>query len=482
MSAYWLEIIVLLAGLVLLMVEAFVAPGRKSAIAIAAIFPLVITLVLHFFAQDFNMHNEELSRFYAWDSQAKFFKAFTLLASILTLLLSIDYRKILSKYTANPESEDGTGEYYCLILFACAGMMWMASAKDLVSIFVSLELTTITSYILVGYMRRNVGSLEAGVKFLILGALSTGFLVYGISWLYGATGSTDLSVIGDRIGDANPTYLLFGLSLILISLAFKVGAVPMHLWIPDVYQGAPTPTTAFLSVASKAAGFCVALRILEPFLNSSLADKVILILAVLAGATILLGNLAAIPQKNFKRLLGYSSIANAGFILMAVAAWTQGSDTTLSSKEVVMFYLAVYLFMTFAAFFILVTISRNTGSENITAFEGLGSRNPLLAFMTTIVIGALAGVPLTAGFLGKFFAFNSAVSAGLWIPVSLGFVGVAAGFYYYFQIIRAMYWRSSLDETPVKVSPISLYTIGILTALLVVLAYSPQPVLWLLGR
>jgi len=482
MSAYWLEIIVLLGGLLLLVAEAFLAPKRKIGIAYTAIFFLVLTLVFHFFAQDANIANKELARFYSWDSQAKFFKGLTLLASILTLLLAIDFRKTLSKFTANPDSEDGTGEYYCLILFACAGMMWMASAKDLVSLFVSLELTTITFYILVGFMRRNVGSLEAGVKYLILGALSTGFLVYGISWIYGATGSTDLTVIGEKIAGSNPTYLLFGLSLILISLAFKVGAVPMHLWIPDVYQGAPTPTTAFLSVASKAAGFAVLLRVLEPFLNSPLAGKVVFILAVLAGATILLGNLAAIPQKNFKRLLGYSSIANAGFILMAVAAWTPGSDTALSSKEVVMFYLAIYLIMTFAAFFILAVISRNTGSDDIAAFEGLGTRHPLLAFMTTIVIGALAGVPLTAGFLGKFFAFQAAINAGLWVPVSLGFVGVAAGFYYYFQIVRAMYWRSSLDESPLTISPLSLYVIGTLSLLLIVLAFTPQPILWLIGN
>ena len=483
MPAYWLEIFVLAGGLVLLMIEAFFAPKRKEAIIIPAIFILVITLVLHFFAQGNDPSNLELDRFYAWDSKARFFKGLTLLTGILTLLLSIDYRRTLAKFTANPDSEDGTGEYYCLILFACAGMMWMASAKDLVSLFVSLELTTITSYILVGYMRRNVGSLEAGVKFLILGALSTGFLVYGISWLYGATGSTELSVIGSRITPENSTYLLFGLSLMLISLAFKIGAVPMHLWIPDVYQGAPTPITAFLSVGSKAAGFAILLRVLEPFLNSELLhSKTVFILAILAGATVLLGNLGALPQKNFKRLLGYSSIANAGFILMAVAAWSTGTDTSLSTRQVVMFYLAIYLIMTFAAFFILAVVSSSTGSDDISAFEGLGSRNPALAFMTTIVIGALAGVPLTAGFLGKFLAFYAAVNSGLWVPVALGFVGVAAGFYYYFQIIRAMYWRNSLDESAVTVPPISLYTIGVLTVLLVVLAFSAQPILWLIGE
>ena len=480
MSSYLLEIIVLIGGLVLLLIEAFISPKQKFKVAYTGIFILGIALFCLFFAKKgFSTENTELTRFYAFDSLAVFFKGFTIVATILALLLSLEYRKTLSKFTANPDSEDGTGEYYCLFLFACAGMMWMASAKDLVSIFVALELTTITSYILVGFMRRNVGSLEAGVKFLILGALSTGFLVYGIAWIYGATGTTDLALIGDQITEKNSTYLLFGLALILISLAFKVGAVPMHLWIPDVYQGAPTPTTAFLSIASKASGFVIMIRVIEPFLDSELGSKVAFILAVLTGATILLGNLAAIHQTNFKRLLAYSSIANAGFILMPLAAWNAGND--LTSKEVVAFYLAIYLIMTFAAFYILVVIHRNTGSDDISAFEGLGQRHPVLALMTAIIIGALAGLPLTAGFWGKFLAFKMAVTGGLWVPVVLGFIGVAAGFYYYFQIIRAMYWRNSLDESPIKISPLSLNIIAVLTIIVVILGIWPQPVYWLVG-
>ncbi|MDB4353723.1 NADH-quinone oxidoreductase subunit N [Akkermansiaceae bacterium] len=479
MPAHWLEAYVVLAGITLLMLEAFLPRKEKFLIACLGIGALVFGLVFLFIVQA-PENNDEMARFYAWDSQAKFFKGFTLLAGIMTLVLCLDYRKILSKFTANPDSEDSTGEYYCLVLFACAGMMWMASAKDLVSLFVSLELTTITLYILVAYMRRNVGSLEAGVKFLILGALSTGFLVYGISWIYGATGTTSLSGISDSMDTANPTYLLFGLSLILISLAFKVGAVPMHLWIPDVYQGAPTPTTAFLSVASKASGFAVALRVLEPFfLHEATAAKTTFIVAVLAGATILVGNLAAIPQTNFKRLLAYSSIANAGFILLGLASWNHQGD--LTAFQITGFYLAVYFLMTFAAFFILAAIHRDSGSDEISAFEGLSSRNPTLAFLTTIVVGALAGLPLTAGFYGKFFAFQAAVGAHLWIPLGLAFIGVAAGFYYYFQIIRAMYWRKSLETAPLRVRPLSFYVIATLTGLIVILGIFPKPILWLLG-
>jgi len=479
MPAHWLEAYVVLAGIVLLMLEAFLPQKEKFLIACLGIGALIFGLLLLFLAEA-PENNDEMARFYAFDAQAKFFKGFTLLAGILALILCLDYRRVLAKFTANPDSEDSTGEYYCLILFACAGMMWMASAKDLISLFVSLELTTITLYILVAYMRRNVGSLEAGVKFLILGALSTGFLVYGISWLYGATGTTSLAEIGLRISTVNSTYLLFGLSLILISLAFKIGAVPMHLWIPDVYQGAPTPTTAFLSVASKASGFAVALRVLEPFfLHELTAAKTTFIVAVLAGATILLGNLAALPQTNFKRLLAYSSIANAGFILLGIASWNNSGE--LSAFQITGFYLSVYLLMTFAAFFILAAVHRDSGSDEIAAFEGLSTRNPALALMTTVVVGALAGLPLTAGFFGKLFAFQGAVSADLWLPIILGFVGVAAGFYYYFQIIRAMYWRKSLDTSDLRVRPLSFYVIATLTILIVILGIFPQPIHWFLG-
>ncbi|MDB4541622.1 proton-conducting transporter membrane subunit, partial [Akkermansiaceae bacterium] len=208
--AHWLEIYIILSGIILLMLETFLKPKEKFYIGCLAIGALIFGL-LFFFRIGPPVDNDEMARFYAWDSQAQFFKGFAMIATILAILLTLDYRKILAKFTADPDSEDSTGEYYCLMLFACAGMMWMASAKDLVSLFVSLELTTITFYILVAYMRRNVGSLEAGVKFLILGALSTGFLVYGISWIYGATGTTDLATIA-TMTEANPTYLLFGLS------------------------------------------------------------------------------------------------------------------------------------------------------------------------------------------------------------------------------------------------------------------------------
>ncbi len=490
MSPYLLEAYIVLVGLVILMLEAFVPVLRKSYLGILAIGGLIFGLVLLVILalQDVTVpaSNAEMTRFYAFDSQARFYKGLALVCTILVLLLAIDYRAILAKFTENPGSEEGTGEYYALPIFACAGMMWMASANDLVSIFVALELVTITFYILVAYMRRNVGSLEAGVKYLILGALSTGFLVYGIAWIYGTTGTTDLSLMAERL-QALPsaTSALFGLALLLLALAFKVGAVPMQLWIPDVYQGAPTPTTAFLSVGSKAAGFIIALRILTPFMDREsvpeIAQHTTFILLVLGGLTILYGNLAAIPQTNFKRLLAYSSIAHAGFILLAVTAWDSGSDTTLSTHQAVGFYLATYLIMTIGIFFVLVTIRKATGSEEIAAFDGLGKRNPALALAITVLLSALAGLPLTAGFVGKLFAFQLAIRAELWFGVGLAFIGVAAGFYYYLKVIRAMYWRTSDDTSAIKISPIARYSIGTLTILTIVLGFWPNPILWLLG-
>ncbi|NNM28527.1 MAG: NADH-quinone oxidoreductase subunit N, partial [Akkermansiaceae bacterium] len=437
MAPYYLEAYVVVLGLVLLMLEAFGPAKRKQYLGLAAIGGLVFALILLVFTErEIPGTNAEMTRFYVIDSQALFYKFLALICTILVLLLTLDFRRILSEFTENPGSEDGTGEYYALPVFACAGMMWMASAKDLVSLFVALELVTITFYILVAYMRRNVGSLEAGVKYLILGALSTGFLVYGIAWVYGTLGTTDLAVISTMLADPGAAALadrriplLFGLALILLALAFKIGAVPMQLWIPDVYQGAPTPTTAFLSVGSKAAGFIAALRILEPFLQSEFARaQTVFILLVLAALTILYGNLAAIPQSNFKRLLAYSSIAHAGFILLAITAWHGDPEgPTLTSGEVVGFYLGTYLLMTMGAFFVLVVVRNATGSEEISAFDGLACRNPALALTTAILLAALAGLPLTAGFYGKLFAFQLAIDSKLWWGVALRFIGVAAG-------------------------------------------------------
>ena len=486
MPAYYLEALTVTLGIVLLMAEAFCSCKSKAWVGICAAVGLTFILGLMIIAispdanPDAAWAKWPLWNFYNYDSLAKFYKGFALVTTILVLLLAVDYRKVLARFTEGPESENGTGEYYALPVFACAGMMWLASAKDLAGAFVALELVTVTFYILVAYMRRNVGSLEAGVKYLILGALSTGFLVYGIAWVYGTTGTMSLEKLGDLQHLTNPTGLLFGIALVLVGLGFKMGAVPMQVWIPDVYQGAPTPTTAFLSVGSKAAGFILTIRFLDPFISSELTrGPVLTILLVLACATLLFGNLAAIPQTNFKRLLAYSSIAHAGFLLLALAAG-KGAAAELSSAKVVSFYLATYLLMTLGVFFILAQVRIQRDGENISDFNGLGKTNPQLALALTVMLAALAGVPLTAGFWGKFFVFSLAVDAKLWAGVGIAFISAAAGFYYYFNVIRAMWWSAPASNKAIVLPCISKVVIAVLTIAVIVFGTWPQPIWGLL--
>ena len=489
MPAYYLEALTVTLGFIILLAEAFVPAKNKSWAGIAGAIGLALILIATFFAYGPEAKPEAtwagwtLWNFYQFDSLARFYKVFALLTTALVLLMAVDYRKILSRFTETPDSEAGTGEFYSLPIFACAGMMWMASAKDLAGAFVALELVTITFYILVAFMRRNVGSLEAGVKYLILGALSTGFLVYGIAWVYGTTGTMRLDLIPAKLTEIQNTVpLLFGIALVLVALGFKVGAVPMQMWIPDVYQGAPTPTTAFLSVGSKAAGFILLIRFLTPFLGetSPVRSQVLTILLIIAGATLLYGNLAAIPQGNFKRLLAYSSIAHAGFLLLALAAWSTGSASAVSSIEAVSFYLATYLIMTLGVFFVLAQIRIHRDGEAITDFNGLGKTNPLLALAMTVLLAALAGVPLTAGFIGKFFVFQLAAGAHLWVGLTIAIIAAAAGFYYYFKTIRAMWWIEPEDGASVSLPNISKFSIGALTALTLVFGIYPYPILALL--
>jgi NADH-quinone oxidoreductase subunit N len=488
MPAYYLEALTVTLGIVLLMAEAFVPSKSKAWVGVFAVLGLSVILLTTFFAigpaakPEAAWANWPLWNFYQFDPLAKFYKIFALLCTALVLLMAIDYRKILARFTDNPNSENGTGEFYALPVLACAGMMWLASARDLAGAFVALELVTVTFYILVAYMRRNVGSLEAGVKYLILGALSTGFLVYGIAWVYGSTGTMNLDAIGlllqgEQASNIQLTPLFFGIALVMVGLGFKIGVVPMQVWIPDVYQGAPIPTTAFLSVGSKAAGFILTIRFLEPFLASELTrGPVITLLLILASATLLFGNLAAIPQTNFKRLLAYSSIAHAGFLILALAAWKPETALSEGSIKVVSFYLATYLLMTLGVFFVVAQIRIQRDGENISDFNGLGKTNPQLALALTVLLAALAGVPLTAGFIGKFLVFSLAVEAGLWWAVVIAFIGAAAGFYYYFNVVRAMWWNAPANETPVVLPSISKVCIGALTLAVIIFGFWPQPI------
>ena len=491
MPAFYLEALTVTLGIILLVSEAFVSTKSKAWLGLAGSAGLLVILGLVPFAADpfsdphASWAKWPLWKFYELDGSATFFKMFTLITTILVMLMSIDYRRVLGKFTEDPDTENNTGEFYCLPIFACAGMMWLASAKDLAGAFVALELVTITFYILVAYMRRNLGSLEAGVKYLILGALSTGFLVYGIAWVFGIAHTLSFDQLYPAIQKAESvTPLLFGVALVLIGLAFKVGAVPMQIWIPDVYQGAPTPVTAFLSVGSKAAGFILLMRFIDPFLaNPSTQGPVLSILLILTIATLIYGNLAAMAQSNFKRLLAYSSIAHAGFLLLAISSnqIQDLGDNQLNYIQVVSFYLATYLIMTLGAFFIMAQVCIQRDGEEIDDFNGLGKTNPRLAMAMTVLLASMAGVPLTAGFIGKFLAFSLAVESGLWAAIGVAFIGAAAGFYYYFKAIRAMWWNEAGEAATIELPPISKVSIGVLTGLTLLFGFWPQPILWLIG-
>ncbi len=494
MPAYYLEALTITLGLILLLAEAFVPTKSKAWVGITAALGLAVILGLIGISIGPEAKRAAawaqwpLWNFYQFDTLARFYKIFALVCTLFVVLMSVDYRQILARFTDPSGSENGTGEYYALPVFACAGMMFLASAKDLAGAFVSLELVTITFYILVAYMRRNPGSLEAGVKYLILGALSTGFLVYGIAWIYGATGTLCLTEISNcKLQISDPTPLLFGMALVMVGLGFKIGAVPMQVWIPDVYQGAPTPTTAFLSVGSKAAGFILLIRFVGALLgdfslSSPVQGPLLSLLLVLACATLLFGNLAAIPQTHFKRLLAYSSIAHAGFLLLALAAGKAESADSLGSAKVVSFYLATYLIMTLGVFFVLAQVRIHRDGEAIADFNGLGKTNPVLALALTVLLAALAGVPLTAGFLGKFFVFSLAIEAHLWVGVGIAFLAAAAGFYYYFNVVRAMWWTSPGNLAPVTLPIISKSCIALLTIATLVFGIWPQPLVALLNH
>ncbi len=481
MPAYYLEIAVIVLGLVLLMVEAFTGPGCKRCIGLAAAAGLGVVWLLTFLVKPHDGCDCAMWQFYTDDPLALYYKGFALLTTIVVLLLSLEYLPVLEKFSARAGGGPAVGEFFCLPVFVCAGIMWMASAIDLTTIFLSLELVTIAFYILTGYMRKNVGSLEAGVKYLILGALSTGFLVFGFAWLFGVTGQTNLALIGEalRSGNVDTTPALFAFALILVAISFKVAAVPFHFWVPDVYQGAPTPVTAYLSVGSKAAGLVVAGRLLEPFLTSPATQNVaIALLAAIASATLLLGNLAAIPQSNFKRLLAYSSISHAGFLVLALAG---GGE--LEPHKIVAFYMAAYLCMTLLAFAVLIVVNRATGSDDLKAFDGLHKRSPFLAFAMLVAAASLAGVPLTAGFLGKLFVFMAAASAEQWVPLAVAVAGASAGFYYYFKVVRSMYWNAPAadDAAALAISPMLKVLLILLAAGSILLGLYPQAVLELLG-
>ena len=465
-----LEIAVLVLGMVILMVEAFAIKIDKRILALAAIAGLTMVLLASFFVAPFPSPDQATGfwTFYTADQLAIFFKQFTLLTTILVLIMMIDYAPVVR--SSFPGTRDGVGEFFAIPIFTCAGLMYLVSAIDFVFIFVSLELVTISFYVLVSFTRRNPITLEAGTKYLVLSTVSTAFLVYGIAWIFGVTGQTNLHRITEALASAevNRGAALLGMVFVLVALGFKIAAVPFQIWVPDVYQGAPTPVTAYLSVGSKAAGFVVLLRVLLPFLRLPQTQRLIVLIALL---TLIYGNLAALPQANLKRLLAYSSIAHAGYLLIGVVCF---------DVRAVTFYLVAYLLMTVLSFAVLVIVAQQTGDE-IADFDGLAKRSPFLAFAMLVGMVSLAGVPFTAGFLGKFYIFYAAVLQRQIALVVVGVLTVGCGFYYYLKVVRAMYWQST-NLAKIPVNGLSRLAISALVIATIWLGVYPQPILDALKR
>ncbi len=354
-----------------------------------------------------------------------------------TILLSLPYLKA---------ERINLGEYYGFILLSLAGMMVMVSAADLLTIYLGMELMSLSLYILAGFKRFEARSLEASAKYFVLGAFSSGMLLYGISLLYGASGSTRLSAVAVAVSarGLDDPMLTLAMVLLAVGFGFKIAAVPFHMWTPDVYEGSPTSVTAFMAVASKAASFAAFLRVFLEGLGGLKADWYALFL-ILCLATLTLGNVVAIVQTNIKRMLAYSSIANAGYALIgAVVAGYEPADQAARTFGLssVMLYLAIYAFMTLGAFAVIAMLRKNgLEGEEIEDFAGLAKRQPVPAFLMLVFMASLAGIPPTAGFIGKFYLFMAAVKANLaWLAV-VGVVFAAISAYYYLRVVLVMYMR-----------------------------------------
>ncbi len=464
------EIILIVTALILILVDAFAKNQDTVLIGKLALFGVVAAFASTFAIADLTGWSVDYywSDLYALDPLAIFFKRFFLVTLFLVLAMSFAPARRLRM---------GANESFILPLFTATGMMLLASAVDFIVIFIGLELVTISFYILVALKRHDRRCLEAGVKYLIIGALSTGFLVYGIAFVVGMTGTSSLAGLMGHL-TANPTVelgILFAVILLLVGFGFKLASVPFQIWAPDVYQGAPTPVTAFLSVGSKAAGFVILLRIFlfSGFTVSYVTPVVASAFIVMAALSALLGNLAALPQRNLKRLLGYSSIGHAGFLLMGLSCMVAAPERGVQACLV---YLVVYLLSTLLAFYIISQHEEEIGGVDFKAYSGLAQRSPLLAFGMLISFVSLAGIPPLAGFLGKLGIFAAIWEAGHYGLIAVAVISAVAGLYYYLGVVRAMYWNPTpAEEASIKVSGGSKLVIGVLCTLIIVLGVWHKP-------
>jgi NADH-quinone oxidoreductase subunit N len=395
-----------------------------------------------------------------FDNFAVAFSGLTILSTILILLLSKTYFEKISSNVA---------EYYTIILFALAGIIVMVSYHNLSMLFVGLEIMSVSLYILAGIKKRDFASNEAALKYFLMGAFSTGFLLFGIALIYGATQSFDLTVISqyviDRPTSIDPMFYA-GIVLIMVGMCFKIGAAPFHFWTPDVYEGSPTLITAFMSTVVKTAGFAAFLRLFAVCF-APLTDFWMPTLLIITVLTLFIGNITALYQTNFKRMLAFSSISHAGYMLFAIVSL---GATSVNSVFV---YAAAYSLASIIAFAVLIMVKEQTGGENFENFNGLGKRNPFLAFVLTVAMLSLAGIPLTAGFIGKFFMFSTALEQyHVWLIV-LAIINAIIGIFYYFKVIVAMYFRDA-ERKELTTSGYYTFVLGVTAIFTIVLGVYPS--------
>ncbi|CAA7602694.1 NADH:ubiquinone reductase (H+-translocating) [Acididesulfobacillus acetoxydans] len=455
------EIAVAVLALLLVAVALLLPQGARKGLVPLNVFGLLGILAYTVYDFFFGKMGPVFRGMYYHDQFADFFKILFLTAAILVILSSREY---IGKWPAY------RGNFYALLTAAILGMMIMASSADLLTFYVGLELMTITFYILVGYLPHDGRSSEAGIKYLVLGASSSAILLYGISFIYGLTGSTQLSGIGAQLGSSLTPPIILATVFLLAGLGFKISLVPFHMWAPDIYEGAPTPVTAFLAVASKAAAFAAVIRIyLVTLEHQSFVQTGVALLLILAALTMIVGNLVAIPQKNIKRLLAFSSIAQAGYLMVGVIA------ESVAGVKGVLFYAMIYVFANMGAFAVATYVGQAQGSDEIRDYAGLARRSPLAAAVMTASVLSLAGIPPLAGFVGKFYLFSAVIHQGYTWIAYVGFVMSMVSVYYYLSVVKVMYLGEGADLPDIPVHGAAKFTMVFTMLITLFIGLYPTP-------
>lgn len=458
LMAFLPGIIVAITGLIALMLDAFKQKADVSyAVSIGGI---VAALAVAIFAL-FGTYGEAFSGMIAYGGVAAFGSAIVLLGALFSVVISRDY---LSDHGLH------TGDVYAMMLFATVGMLALATANDLISFFLGLETMSICLYVMAGLMKNEKTGAEAALKYFLLGAFATGFLLYGIALIYGATGHTNF---GEIASAAEPSLLFFGGSaLLLVGIFFKLGAVPFHMWTPDVYEATPTPLTGFMATAAKSATFVAFILILTRMLPDTESGDWTNVIQLISIFTMIIGNLIALVQDNVKRMLAYSSIAHAGYLLVGLAAGTAAGYSG------VLYYLFAYTLMNVGAFGVIAYYERNHGLDftSIESYSGLGFKVPAMGVMLSIFLFSLAGIPPFVGFIGKYYVFAAAVNAGL-VPLAIiGVLASAASVYYYLRVMVYLYFKEAHKEIPM-ITPGKIFTSTLAVLAVLTIYYGVEPVL-----